>query len=43
MYSIWLTADANTPENEALRGTIVPDAVAERLDDVPEIIRGFNS
>ena len=43
MYSIWLTAYASTPENETLLETIMPDAVAEQLDEVPEIIRGFNS
>jgi len=39
MYSIWLTADADTPSNRAVRDEIEPDAVAEELVDVPDIIR----
>jgi len=39
MYSIWLTADADTPSNRAVRDEIQPDAIAEELVDVPDIIR----
>jgi HAD superfamily hydrolase (TIGR01662 family) len=39
MYSIWLTADADTPSNRAVRDKIEPDAIAEELVDVPDIIR----
>jgi putative hydrolase of the HAD superfamily len=40
MLSIWLSADADTPENRDLRDKIIPDAVAETLVEVPDIIRG---
>jgi HAD superfamily hydrolase (TIGR01549 family) len=43
MFSIWLTAEANTRENKVLRDRITPDAVADRLDEIPEIIRDLNS
>lgn len=39
MYSIWLTADADTPSNRAVRGEIEPDAVAEELVEIPDLIR----
>ncbi len=39
IFSIWLTADADTPGNHALKDKIKPDAVAEELVDVPAIIR----
>lgn len=39
MFSIWLTADADTPGNRALRDKIHPDATAEELVDVPDVIR----
>jgi FMN phosphatase YigB (HAD superfamily) len=39
MYSIWLTADADTPSNRAVHDEIKPDAIAEELVDVPDIIR----
>jgi HAD superfamily hydrolase (TIGR01549 family) len=39
MVSIWLTADADTPGNQALRDKVKPDAEAEELVDVPDIIR----
>jgi HAD superfamily hydrolase (TIGR01662 family) len=38
MSSIWLTAEADTPDNHALRNKIKPDAIAEALVDVPGII-----
>ncbi len=43
MFSIWLTVEANTPENEVLKGKIIPDAVTDRLDSIPEIIRSLNA
>lgn len=43
MFSIWVTAEADTPENQALRGKITPDAIAEELVDVPELIRQLHS
>ena len=39
MFSIWLTADADTPSNQAVRDKIKPDAVAKELVEVPDIIR----
>lgn len=39
MYSIWLTADADTPSNRAVRNEIEPDAVAEELVEIPDLIR----
>lgn len=39
MFSIWLTADADSPENQAVQGQIKPDAVARELVEVPDIIR----
>ncbi len=39
MFSIWLTADADTPDNRAMHGKIEPDAIAEGLVEVPDIIR----
>ncbi len=39
MFSIWLTTDADTPGNQAVRDLIKPDAVAEELAEVPDIIR----
>jgi HAD superfamily hydrolase (TIGR01662 family) len=43
MFSIWLTADADTPANQALRGKIKPDAIAEELVDVPHVMRNLLS
>lgn len=39
MFSIWLTADADTPGNQALRDKVKPDAAASELVEVPAIIR----
>ena len=43
MFSIWLTAEANTPENKVLKDKVTPDAVADRFDEIPEIIRSLNA
>ncbi len=41
MYSIWLTADADTPANRAVQDEIKPDAHADELVDVPDVIRSL--
>lgn len=38
MKSVWVTMEADTPDNEAHRDTIVPDAVASSLDQLPAIL-----
>jgi HAD superfamily hydrolase (TIGR01662 family) len=43
MYSIWLTADAYTPANRALQDETKPDAHANQLIDVPDVIRSLTN
>jgi HAD superfamily hydrolase (TIGR01662 family) len=43
MHSIWLTADADTPANRSVQGAIKPDARANELVDVPDIIRSMQN
>lgn len=38
MKSIWVAIEADTPDNAAHRSTIVPDAVAESLTQLPGLI-----
>jgi len=40
---IWLTVQADGPANRAHEGTIVPDAVAASLNELPALIRSFDS
>jgi hypothetical protein len=42
MLSIWLTAAADSPENRADAGVIVPEATADQLTEVPMLIRRLN-
>lgn len=42
MHQIWLTAQADSPHNEAFRGEVQPEAAAERLAEVPGIIRSLD-
>lgn len=39
MWQIWLTADADNESNRADAHLIVPEAKAERLRDVPELVK----
>jgi len=39
MKSIWVTMQADTPYNTAHRDTIVPDAVCDTLDKLPEALQ----
>jgi putative hydrolase of the HAD superfamily len=43
MHNIWLTADADTSANRAHADTIRPQAVADRLDELPDLIRRLPS
>ncbi len=38
MKSVWVTMEADTPSNEAHRHTIIPDAIANSLAELPEIL-----
>ncbi len=38
MKSVWARMEADTPANEAHRHTLIPDAVASSLSDLPELI-----
>ncbi|MBI3243110.1 MAG: HAD family hydrolase [Chloroflexi bacterium] len=38
MKSVWVTMEADTPYNEAHRHTIIPDAVASSLAELPDIL-----
>jgi HAD superfamily hydrolase (TIGR01662 family) len=38
LYTIWLTSKADAPENQALQGSVIPDAVAETLTEAGKII-----
>jgi putative hydrolase of the HAD superfamily len=42
LRSIWFTADADTPENRALSGSIKPDASTDDLLAVPALIRSLD-
>jgi HAD superfamily hydrolase (TIGR01509 family) len=42
IHQIWLTADADTPANRAHAGTIIPEATASALADVPALLRGLS-
>jgi HAD superfamily hydrolase (TIGR01662 family) len=42
MHSIWLTAAADSLENRADAGVIVPEATAEQLTQVPTLIKRLN-
>jgi HAD superfamily hydrolase (TIGR01549 family) len=41
IHQIWLTADADTPSNRAHAGTIIPEAVASSLAEVPSVLKGL--
>jgi HAD superfamily hydrolase (TIGR01549 family) len=41
IHQIWLTADADTPANRAHAGTIIPEAVASTLSEVPSVLKGL--
>lgn len=41
MKSVWVTMEADTPDNEAHRPTIIPDAVASSLDRLPSLLDGL--
>lgn len=38
MKSVWVTMEADTPYNDAHRHTIIPDAVAASLEELPELL-----
>jgi putative hydrolase of the HAD superfamily len=38
MFSIWITRRADTPANRVHQGTIRPDAVIDRLADLPDLL-----
>jgi FMN phosphatase YigB (HAD superfamily) len=42
-HHIWLTAQADTPSNREHVSIIVPEATAERLTDVPAVLREFGA
>ena len=42
MRSIWLTEAAESPENRTDAGSIVPEATAVKLTEVPTLIRRLN-
>jgi HAD superfamily hydrolase (TIGR01662 family) len=42
IFAIWITADADTPANQAHAGTIHPDASVAALQDVPDLILSLN-
>lgn len=39
IHNIWITAQADTPLNEKHKGVVIPEAVAERIIDVPALIQ----
>lgn len=43
LFSIWITRRASTPANRAHRATIHPDAVIDRLADLPGLLERFNA
>lgn len=43
LKSIWVTMEADTPYNAAHQHTIKPDAVAQSLDQLPELIQTLGS
>lgn len=40
---IWLKENVDTPENRVLAGEVKPELIAEKLSEVPGIIRNLNS
>lgn len=42
IFAIWITADANTPANQAHAGAIRPDASVAALEEVPDLISRLN-
>lgn len=40
---IWLKENVDTPENRALAEEVKPELIAEKLSEIPEIIRRLNS
>jgi FMN phosphatase YigB (HAD superfamily) len=42
IHQVWLTTDADTPANRAHAGTIIPEAVASTLAEVPSVLKGFS-
>lgn len=43
MRSIWVTMQADSPGNAAHRDTVIPDAVAATLSEIPEILRQWTA
>jgi HAD superfamily hydrolase (TIGR01662 family) len=43
MHQIWLTAEADSPSNDVFREAVQPEAKAERLTDVLEIVRDMDA
>lgn len=39
IHNIWVTAQADTPLNEKYKGVVVPEAVADRITEVPALIQ----
>ena len=39
MHQIWLTAQANTTQNQMHEGVIIPEVVADNITEVPALIR----
>jgi HAD superfamily hydrolase (TIGR01549 family) len=42
MHQIWLTLDADTPANRAHAGTIIPEATASTLAEIPALVRSLS-
>lgn len=42
VFAIWITADADTPANRALAGTVRPNASVAALKDVPDLVFSLN-
>lgn len=42
MHQIWLTTEADSPSNEVFRERVEPEVTAERLTDIPDIIRALD-
>lgn len=38
LFAIWITRRADTPANQAYLDTIIPDAVIQTLDELPELL-----
>jgi HAD superfamily hydrolase (TIGR01549 family) len=43
MHQIWLTLDADTPANRAHAGTIIPEATASTLAEIPSLVRSLST